>query len=97
MTPIPLRAPLACTIVAEPGPFVLGPVPDVPSYLFGVAIPWCDRPLDFLRNDHTLRGGGTRIAPATAASATLALRPPLSADPPINIALPFLIVERFLG
>ena len=91
---IPVRAPLACTILPKPGAFALGPAPDVPAYLFGVAMPACDTPLAFLLNDATLRGGGQLVPPNAAHDFALTLRLPRPLDPPMNIALPYLIAEK---
>lgn len=93
-TALPVGAPLACAILTGPGPFALGPVPDEPTWLFAVAIRWCEKPLEFLLDDQTLRGGGMQIAPRSTAPVELTLRPPAPNDPPINLALPYLIVQK---
>lgn len=91
-TPIPVCAPLACTIVAGPGPFTLGPIPAAPSYVLAVAIPSCERPLDFLLNDQAHRGG--RQVLDLSQELVVTLRPPEPLDPPMNIALPYLMAEK---
>jgi AraC-like DNA-binding protein len=99
-TPMPLNAPVACSVVLHPGAFHIGSVPDGDYYLLAVAVPWNERPADFLLDERTLRGGLERpltirhgIA-AASGSRSLLLREARPIDPPINLALPFLIVSR---
>lgn len=92
-TPMPIRAPLACTILTAPGPFAFGPIPDGPGFLFAVAIALGDKPVDFLLQA-PLRGGGMRVDPG--AKVVVSLRPAITIDPPINIALPFLIAQKIV-
>lgn len=97
-TPIPIGPPFACSVIREAGSFMIGAAPVATTYLLAVGIPWSERPLDFLLNEQTMRGALRE--PISAAPAThrwqIALRPPSPFDPPINLALPFLIVLRLL-
>jgi AraC family transcriptional regulator len=90
-TPIPVRVPLACTIVSAPGPFTLGPIPAA-GYVLAVAIPSCERPLDFLLNEQAHRGG--KHVSDLSQELVLTLHPPEPLDPPMNIALPYLMAEK---
>jgi hypothetical protein len=96
-SPIPLGPPFACAVMREAGPFRIGGAPGTPTYLLAVGIPWSERPLDFLLNEQTMRGAWHKpIDPLTTHEWPIALRAPSSLDPPINLALPFLIVLRLL-
>jgi AraC-like DNA-binding protein len=92
-TAMPSHAPLACTILRAAGPFTIPAMPRHPTRLFAVAVPLGDRPLDFLLNEDTARGGGLLVAPPFPII-TLALRRPRNVDPPINLALPYLMLEH---
>jgi AraC-like DNA-binding protein len=95
---IPLGPPVACSVTRQAGPFAIGAVPPGVGHLLAVGIPWSERPLDFLINEQTMRGALEQpIDPATMKDEVeITLRPPQPLDPPINIALPFLIVLRLL-
>ena len=100
-TPMPVNAPVACVVVHQSGSFRMGSVPDGDFYLLGVAVPWNEGPLDFLLDESTLRGGVVdrplHIAGGvTSGYTSFTLREARAIDPPINLALPFLIVTRAL-
>jgi AraC family transcriptional regulator len=100
-TPMPVNAPVACVVVHQPGSFRMGSVPDGDFYLLGVAVPWNERPLDFLLDESILRGGlidrPLHISGGiTGGHTSFVLREARPIDPPINLALPFLIVTRAL-
>jgi AraC-like DNA-binding protein len=96
--PIPLGPPLACSVIRKAGPFAIGAAPAGSGYLLAVGIPWSECPLDFLLNEQTMRGMLRQPIEATQTPREwdIALRPPSPLDPPINLALPFLIVLRLL-
>jgi hypothetical protein len=63
-------------------------------------MPWSERPLEFLLDKNTLRGGNrdaVSVAAAEHAGIDIALGPPHPLDPPINLALPYLIVQKLVG
>jgi hypothetical protein len=100
-TPMPVNAPVACSVVRAAGSFRIGEVPDGEYYLLGLAVSWRERPLDFLLDETALRGGvldrPLRIAGGIVTGMTsFSLRESMPTDPPINLALPYLIVNRFL-
>jgi AraC family transcriptional regulator len=96
-TPLPLGPPVACCVTRMPGPFAIGATPPGSLYLLAVGIPWSERPLDFLLNEQTMRGAARQpVDPADTREWLVALRPASPLDPPINLALPFLIVLRLL-
>ena len=99
---MPVNAPVACVVVHQPGSFRMGSVPNGDFYLLGVAVPWNERPLDFLLDESMLRGGGVDrplhiSGGITNGHTSFTLRQSRAIDPPINLALPFLIVTRALG
>ena len=101
-TPMPVNAPVACAVLHQPGSFRIGSAPDGDFYLLGVAVPWSERPLDFLLEESTLRGGVIERPlhiekGAVTGHTSFSLREARAVDPPINLALPFLIVTRVLG
>ncbi len=98
-SPIAQGAPIACVMLAEPGPFMMPPVANGTYYLLAVGLPRGANARDCLlgetlpRTDRALRvevRGGT-----VAVSATLHLREPEVIDPPILVSLPVLIAERW--
>lgn len=101
-TPMPVNAPVACAVVHQAGSFRMGSVPNGDYYLLGVAVPWKERPLDFLLDETMLRGGlvdrPLHISGGiTTGHTSFTLREARAIDPPINLALPFLIVTRALS
>src|SRR6185436_12642224 len=94
--PLPVTAPLACGVLTAPGEFTVGAVPRGRHHVLAVGIPWREHPLDFLLNEQTLRGSAGAAVAAPCSDVRLALRPPRVTDPPINLALPFLIVQRMV-
>jgi AraC family transcriptional regulator len=99
-TPVPSGEPVACAILAEPGPFRLTPVPDGMYYVRAAAIsrtsgpppnPSFDDPVLYVAAGHNQllvrRGLNMSGSPA------LRLRPIRLIDPPILVALPALLSE----
>jgi AraC family transcriptional regulator len=98
-TLIPQSRPLAGTLLTAPESYRVGPVIDGQSYVFAAAFPSDNDPLTYLlpKAASLLVGVGTR--PVTVnqgeadASVDVILRPLQITDPPILIALPFLLTE----
>jgi hypothetical protein len=98
---MPVNGPVACSVIREAGSFRIGEAPEGEYYLLGLAVSWRERPLDFLLDESALRGGvldrPLRITRGVVTGKTsFSLREALPIDPPINLALPYLIVNRFL-
>jgi AraC family transcriptional regulator len=89
---IPIHAPLACSIVRAAGPFAMFEAPPHAAWLFAVALRTGEQPLDLLLHDDAMRAM-LPIVPGSSAY-DVVLRGPGPLDPPINLALPYLIIDR---
>lgn len=90
-TPIPQSKPVACTIAAENGGFVLGDVPAGRWFLFALGLQLPILPHECFYQETALRGGGQVVDVATkevSGDTDLFLRPGLPTDPPILLFLP---------
>lgn len=92
--PIPQGRPVCCTLLAKPGLYTIGSVPDGCYYILAVALPLCDEPRTYLLPDSaTLVGMGA--APLLMREgrmqglADVTMRTPKLTDPPMVVALPF--------
>jgi AraC-like DNA-binding protein len=68
---MPAATPLACCITTRPGAFVIGDVPRGEHHLLAVALPWPQRPLDFVLSDNAPRGSGGVVRAGMAADLAL--------------------------
>lgn len=90
---MPTEEPLACAITGGAGAFTVGGVPRGEHHLLAVALPWSQRPLDFLLSDETLVGAGG-VVRAGSRDVRVAMRTTLPTDAPVNLALPFLLMRK---
>lgn len=96
---IPQSRPVGGTLLTAPGSYSIGPVMDGQYYVFAAAFPLSNDLLAYLLPDAAslLVGVGTRPAIVRKEQADepvdVALRPVQITDPPILIALPFLLTE----
>ena len=91
--PVPRGRPLACAVAEGPGDVSL-PLPEGGCWAFAVRIPVCGDPATALLCESAPRGRAGPLGPGRAAAVELALRPPDLLDPPVLIALPFLLAAR---
>jgi AraC-like DNA-binding protein len=98
-TLIPQSRPIAGTLLASCGAYRVGPVFDGVSYVFAAAFPWAQTAMTYLLPEAAslLVGVGQRPATVrkgqTGEPVDVMLRPLQITDPPILIALPFLVNE----
>lgn len=98
--PLPQQRPLACTLLAAPGPFRLNAPRPGRYYLFAACFCLTSDPMDFLLASRAARqvaSGGpydVRAGDVHAGSVELRLRPLRILDPPLLVALPLLVAER---
>jgi AraC family transcriptional regulator len=97
---IPQGRPVAGKILTAPGLDRLVPVPDGCYHLMAAALPHSEDPLKFLLPGAALRvGRGQRPLPVragrTSSRVDVEMRLPQITDPPVLIALPALLLERF--
>jgi AraC-like DNA-binding protein len=92
-TPVPRGRPLACVVAEGPGDVSL-PLREEGCWAFAVRIPVCDDPATALLCESAPRGRAGPLGPGRAAAVELALRPPELMDPPVLVALPFLLADR---
>lgn len=93
-TPVPRGRPLACAVAGGPGDVTL-PLPEGSCHAFAVRLPVCDDPAATLLCERAPRGRAGPLSPGRGgAPLELALRPPDLMDPPVLVALPFLLAER---
>jgi AraC-like DNA-binding protein len=100
-SPLPQGQPLACTLLTEPGRFHMCSVPDGKYYLFAAAMEDTQDLLSLLRGGMGLRGRlGNYSVPVYNGTAeqpvNILLTPASWADPPLLIALPWLLISQFL-
>jgi AraC family transcriptional regulator len=96
-TPIPQSRPVACTVMSQPGPYAITPVPEGYFYLFTAGLPWSSDPKAYFLCESMLRGGGQPIwvhKGVVRGSTDLLLRPPVPLDPPILLTFPLLLAKR---
>jgi AraC family transcriptional regulator len=94
---IPEGKPLACELLAAPGPFRLRAPRPGRCHLFAASFEPLPDPLDFLLGSRAVRQVGSRGPLAVrdgGVSCDLRLRAPQLFDPPLLIALPLLVSER---
>lgn len=97
---IPQGHPIAGSLLIHSGPYCIGPVPDGVYYLFAAAFPASKNTLTYLLPDAAsllvgVTNGPIRITNGQASGSTeITLRPMRSTDPPILVALPFLLMDR---
>jgi AraC family transcriptional regulator len=98
-TAIPQCKPVRCTFLASPGDFYLPPPPAGNYRLLAAGIAWSDNPLGFLLADSSSMSVGSApvaLSPEDGqvqGDSELSLRPMQVTDPPVLIALPFLLSE----
>jgi AraC family transcriptional regulator len=92
--PVPQGRPVSCTLLSEPGPFHLGPVPAGKYYILVAALPSSSDPMVYLLPTSSAQVGALGpliIAPDRIWDAVeINLRPLKETDPPIISALPYL-------
>jgi AraC family transcriptional regulator len=97
---IPQAEPVSCALLTRPGEYRLAPVPDGHYYVMVAALNKHDDTLSSWLTDNALRG---KVGPIVVRAgrfneqADVPLRPPRLTDPPIIIALPFLLAQRPAG
>jgi AraC family transcriptional regulator len=98
--PVPQQRPLACTLLAAPGPFRLNAPGPGTYYLFAACFSRTSDPRDFLLASRAVRqvasGGPLRLRAGDGppGAVDLHLRPLTALDPPLLVALPLLMAER---
>ncbi|HEX6903879.1 MAG TPA: AraC family transcriptional regulator [Thermoanaerobaculia bacterium] len=98
-SPLPQGRPLACTVLAQPGPFQISYLPDGTFHLFAAAVdPEAQDAAELLLLERALRGTLRRAVKVrngvAAAPVEVTLRPPEPIDPPILLTFPLLLAER---
>jgi AraC family transcriptional regulator len=95
-SPIPEGAPLACTIMCAPGPFLITRAPKGQHFLFALGLPWPQRICDYFNFESALRGGGNRVCVGAQSTGCedIYLRGPKISDPPILVNLPRLLAKN---
>jgi AraC-like DNA-binding protein len=99
-TSIPQSRPVACTLLTSPGQYRIARVPDGHYYVFAAASIWSENPLSYLFTEPAAVQVGCGQCPVDVHSGQISccvditLREPQLTDPPILIALPFLLTER---
>ncbi|MFP5265243.1 MAG: helix-turn-helix domain-containing protein [Blastocatellia bacterium] len=98
--PIPQGRPAGCALLNGPGDYALPPVPDGSYYAFAAAFRQSDNPVNYLLPDMSkVRVGVSECIEVrdnqTADTTDVMLRPIKLTDPPLLVALPFLLHEQF--
>lgn len=99
-TSIPQSRPVACTLLTSPGQYRITRVPDGQYYVFAAGSIWSEDPLSYLLPKATAMLVGSGQHPVDVRSGQVSchmditLREPQLTDPPILIALPFLLMEH---
>ena len=92
--PIPQGRPVSCTLLHEPGPFQLAPVPEGKYHILVAALPNSPDPMTYLLPTSSVQVGASGpliVAPGRVWDAVeIVLRPLSVTDPPIISALPYL-------
>jgi len=99
--PLPQGQPVGCDILIEPGRFSLPSIPDSKYYLFAAALEDTQTLLDMLHGEVCLHGSsGKSSLPIHNSSiknqVTMRLTPTNWANPPLLLALPWLLISRYL-
>ena len=92
---IPQGMPKACAMLSEPGDFRIMNPPDGIYHLFALGLEYADPVRDF-DCESVLRGGGQQISISDGAAqgrSDLQLRKSVATDPPILVAIPFLLSQ----
>jgi AraC-like DNA-binding protein len=98
--PVPQHRPLACALLAAPGPFRLNAPGPGRYYLFAACFAGSSDPLDFLLSSRAVRQVASagplslRAGDGQPEPVNLSLRPLTVLDPPLLVALPLLVAER---
>ena len=97
--PLPQGQPLGCALLTAPGHYSLPPIPDGHYYLFATALAWSENFLTALTTGTGLRGKMSHHAidicqGTTKEETRITLHPDSWIDPPILIALPWLIITH---
>lgn len=97
---IPQGRPVAGKVLTAPGLDWLSPVPDGCYHLMAAALPRSEDPLKCLLPGAALRVGRAQgplpvQAGQSSSRVEIEMRPPQATDPPVLIALPSLLLERF--
>ncbi len=100
-TAVPQGRPVAGTILAAPGSYRLGPVPDGCYYLMAAALPCSEDPWQLLAPGEALRVGRARQPVVVRRGraeglAEVTLRLPRPTDPPVLVALPAILLDRLV-
>ena len=99
---IPQGVPIAGTLLAGPGPFQIGPVPEGRYVAMAAAFPTSSDPIAYLLPEPQSLLVGVCRSPVTMSdgmmrgSLDITLRPLRPTDPPILIALPYLLESRLV-
>lgn len=96
---LPQGRPLACTVLAQPGPFRISHPPDGALHLFAAAIdPEAHDAAEHLLFERALRGTTGQVLQvrngSSSAPVEFTLRAPEAIDPPILLTFPLLLAER---
>jgi len=97
---LPQQRPLACTLLAAPGPFRLNAPKPGRYHLFATCFARTSEPLDFLLSSRSVRQVAAsgplyvRTGDSSAGPVELRLRCLGPLDPPLLVALPLLVAER---
>ena len=98
-TPLPQSPPVGCTFVTSGNTYTIPFMPNGRYYLFAAAFVWSQDPIAYFLS-HTWLRGGLNQSPVlvfesqVSGSTDVWLRPIRLIDPPILIALPFLLAKR---
>ncbi len=96
---IPQSRPVGGTLLTSPGAFCIGPVADGTYHLLAAALPRLADTLGFLLPDSTNLSVGAWNGPVivregrASGQFNISLRPMVLTDPPLLVALPFLLAE----
>jgi AraC-like DNA-binding protein len=94
-TAIPQSRPAACAILRQPGTYSIRGVPPDRFHVFALGLPWSTDSNSYFQYASALRGGGQQVAASAGVTSVskIRLRPAVVTDPPILLALPWLIHE----
>lgn len=100
--PIPQARPIASALLTSPGQFRIAAVPDGRYYLLAASLPWAEDPrVPMLSEAGLLVGACPQPLNVQhgrwGQSADIALRLPVTTDPPVLSSLPFFLAQRLTG